>query len=114
MKKILELKQNKDGVFEHTGEEEVKTSCNCGYCNRIITFSSEVEKKPHYKKGKPICVICRVMKGKYGKIIRNDKKKYIVDVLEKEKIEDERELEYVKEIGLASQNRTGTNTNNQN
>ena len=117
MKNKLEYKKNKKGVFEQSGEtvevEKEETHCRCGYCQRIITFKYEAGGKPFMKRRKPICAVCRIMKGKCGKIIKKDKKEYVKDVLEKEKIIDAKELERTKEVGLASQNRTGTNTNNQ-
>ena len=116
MKNKLEFKKNKKGVFEKAGEtvevEKEETYCRCGFCPRIITFKYEAGGKPFIKRGKPICAVCRVMKGRSGRRIKKGRKNYVKDVLERENIIDAKELNRAKEVGLASQNRTGTNTNN--
>lgn len=75
--KVINLKQNKEGVFE----EEVKDKgTRCGYCPRLIFKDNEAHARISMLDEKPICAVCRVKHSKRWAEIEADKPKYVEDI----------------------------------
>lgn len=75
----------------------------CGFCPRLIYIQNEPDGVLYQASGKPICVVCRIVKrGKMGKAILADKKRYKKDFKERDKLLLANENKRVRELATKS------------
>lgn len=80
---------------------------SCGYCSRFIVLGKTETNHTLYRlQGRPICVICRVLRGKTGGRIRADKGNYAKDLRAKKQHEHTQEGKRILTVAAESQERT--------
>lgn len=80
----------------------------CGYCPKVIWKDEEVNGRLFLKDSKPICVTCRVMKGKFATKIRKSRMALETDLKEREAFMRTREARRI--LDLASDTQTASQT----
>ena len=71
---------------------------HCYYCPQIIYKDREAKGRLWLVKGKPACAKCRILNGRFGSIIKRDKKNYEEDLQKRENFK-------VQKVALASQDK---------
>lgn len=98
------FKKTSKGMFSPITPKPTATALLCGFCPRIIMKEREPHRRYIFKKGKPMCVVCRITKkGRIGKAILRNKKEAIADLESakehKRKLENERIDQVAAESG---------------
>lgn len=69
------------------GVKPGRQSMQCGFCPNKIYRDQEAGHRLFVLSGKPICPRCRILRGRMGDKIKNDRAAYERDLREKEKFE---------------------------
>lgn len=96
------LERLKSGIWV---KKEKPVAVACGYCPELIWKHKEANGRLFLYNNKPICARCRILKGsKMKNRILGDKKLYLKDQEVREKIEQEKANEQVRQVAMQSQN----------
>ncbi len=99
-----------NGILIPRGAIKEKIGVRCGFCPKVIYRDEEAKGRLFVISGKPVCARCRILKGKFGKLIRKDHKKFEEDVELKGKVGQERANRKVRELAYETQRATKTRT----
>lgn len=97
------------GIFVPQGEKPV--GFQCGFCPNIIFGHKEAGGRLFIKDGQPICPVCRVKRGKFGKRIRYDKRRFEADDKKRKELIQKNADEKMLKVAEASQNKTDAKLN---
>lgn len=80
----------------------------CAFCPMVIFKDKEAKGRLFVKNGKPICVRCRILTGKFGNKIKSDKGKFEKDYKLRNDIAQQRANDEIMRIAAISQKKTKT------